>query len=115
MTIDSFTAELALSTISNISANKNIEIFADILRGMKDNDPVPSEVVAFVENNIDKPVKVLGTSYKAVIHACNKSSKGFYPGIRYPVYVKITETSDERFNNAIGCIFEYGLEQIQLL
>jgi len=64
---------------------------------------------------IGKPVRILYTSYKGTIHRCNKSVGGFYPGIQYPVYVKITESSDPRYDHAVGSVFEYGLDQIELI
>ena len=73
------------------------------------------EVIDFIESNIGKPVRILYTSYKGTIHRCNKSEGGFYPGIQYPVYVKITESSDPRYDHAVGSVFEYGLDQIELI
>ena len=115
MTIDSFTASVALSLIESNPTSSTIETLSSILKDMDDNDSVPNDVVAFIEINIGKPVKVLGTSYKGVIRSCNKAQGGFYPGVRYPVYVRITETDDARFQSIIGKSFEYGLDQIKLI
>ena len=41
------------------------------------------------------------------MHSCNKAQGGFYPGIRYPVYVRITETDDAIFECAIGQVKVY--------
>ena len=115
MTIDSFTASVALSLIESNPSSSTIEALSGILKDKGDNEPVPDDVVAFIESNIGNPVKVMGTSYKGVIHSCNKAQGGFYPGIRYPVYVRITETDDAIFECAIGQVFEYELDQIKLL
>lgn len=115
MTIDSFTASVALSLIESNPSSSTIEAFYGILKDKGDSEPVPDDVVAFIESNIGNPVNVMGTSYKGVIHSCNKAQGGFYPGIRYSVYVRIIETDNAKFQSAIGQVFEYGLDQIKLL
>lgn len=91
---------------------------SSLLNSLGESDPIPAEVVTFVESNIGKPVNILHTAYKGVIHSCNKSQRGFYPGVCYPVYVKITDVGVEYANKlttALGDIFEYGLEQIEFI
>lgn len=115
MTTDSFTASAMLSAIATNNNEETVNALSSLLNSLGENDPVPEEVIAFVESNIGKPVNILHTDYKGVIHSCNKAQRGFYPGVRFPVYVQITETSDLKFEKAIGSVFEYGLDQITFI
>ena len=62
---------------------------------------------------IGAPVKVLYTTYTGVVHGHNERLGGFYPGIRYPVYVQITACDDPKFERAVGDVFEYGIGQLE--
>jgi len=115
MITDSFTASVMFSAIATNNNEETVNALSSLLNSLGESDPVPAEVVTFVESNIGKSVNVLHTAYKGVIHSCNKSQRGFYPGVRFPVYVRITETGNSKFEKAIGSVFEYGLDQIELI
>lgn len=57
-------------------------------------------------------VHVKGTSYIGVIHGFNTSLGGFYPGVRYPIFVKITKSENPKRANVPGSVFEYDLSQV---
>ena len=57
-------------------------------------------------------VHVKGTSYIGVIHGFNTSLGGFYPGVRYPIFVKITKSENPKRANVPGSVFEYDLTQV---
>ncbi len=58
-------------------------------------------------------VKVMGTGYIAEVVKYNKNLGGFYPGVRYPVLVKIIRSKDKKFRKAVGMIFEYTPDQLK--
>lgn len=64
---------------------------------------------------VGAPVKVLWTSYTGVVHGHNERLGGFYPGVRYPIYVRITACEDEKFQKAVGSVFEYGMDQMEAI
>ena len=64
---------------------------------------------------LNAEVVVLGTSYTGKISGYNTRTGGFYPGERYPIYITIESTSNTRFDDAVGCTFEYGYEQIAVV
>jgi len=64
---------------------------------------------------IGSKVKINPTSYIGIVDSYNERTGGFYPGIRYPVNVKIISTEDVAFNTAIGKVFEYGADQLSLI
>ena len=115
MTTDSFTASVMLSAIATNNNEESVNALSSLLNSLGENDPVPAEVVTFVESNIGKSVNVLHTAYKGVIHSCNKSQRGFYPGVREPVYVKITGSVPPGLDQAIGMVFEYSLDRITFI
>lgn len=57
-------------------------------------------------------VRVKDTSYIGVIHRFNTSLGGFYPGVRYPIFVKITKSEDPKWATVAGSVFEYELNQV---
>ena len=61
---------------------------------------------------IGSVVKINLTSYTAEVVGFNTALGGFYPGIRYPVRVKIVASKDPRFGNAVGDMFEYNMESL---
>ena len=40
---------------------------------------------------------------------------GFYPGVRYPIYVRIAATGDPKFEAAVGKVYEYGMDQMEVI
>lgn len=64
---------------------------------------------------VDDPVVVKHTSYTGVITGFNNRLGGLYTGARYPLFVKITSTTNEKRQDAVGCTFEYMLDQIEKL
>ena len=93
-----------------------------ILTLVKNLGPKPGEAaqleallqIARERYPIGAPVKVLYTTYTGVVHGHNERLGGFYPGIRYPVYVQITACDDPKFERAIGDVFEYGIDQLEV-
>lgn len=94
-----------------------------VLRLVKELGPQPGEEaqlnallqLARERYPVGTPVKVLWTSYTGVVHGHNERLGGFYPGVRYPVYVRITSTEDPKFAEAVGRVFEYGLDQMEVV
>jgi len=60
-------------------------------------------------------VEVKGTSYIGRVHGFNERLGGFYPGVRYPVLVRIihNDSNSTRFNDVPGSVFEYDIEQLE--
>ena len=107
MTFDGVTAGLLLQAANNGSSQEDVyKLFKD-LQGEKDA-PTP-EVIELVTSWIGRTCKIKYTSHTGIITGANTSEHGFYPGGRFPVYVKITASGMEK---AIGSTFEYGLDQI---
>ena len=106
--MDGFTAGILLGAAKN---GANSDEVAEIYKSLKSNeDDGPSaEAIAFVEANKGKPCKVAYTSHIGVIHGLNTARSGFYPGSRFPVYVKISN------GEAAGRVLEYDLEQVVLV
>ena len=63
----------------------------------------------------DDPVVIKDTSFTGVVVGFNNHLGGLYTGARYPLFVKITSTTNEKRQNAVGCTFEYMLDQIEKL
>jgi len=65
--------------------------------------------------SIGDMVEVKGTSYIGRVHGFNERLGGFYPGVRYPVLVRIIHNDDNsaRFNYVDGCVFEYDHKQLE--
>lgn len=102
--MDGFTASCLLDAASKPGANHD-EI-ADLYKTLKkDEGGATKEATEFVEKNLGSSCKVLHTCYTGVIEGLNNSIFGFYPGSRFPVYVKITSSSDPEFERAVGSIF----------
>lgn len=63
---------------------------------------------------IGAKVKILHTGYTGEVVSYNNRLGGFYPGVRYPVCVRITYSEKVEFRErAVGSIFEYGMEQLK--
>lgn len=60
---------------------------------------------------IGSVVNVIGTTYVGEVVQYNERDFGFYPGYRYPVYVKIIYATRDP-HNAVGMTFEYSLDNI---
>ncbi|NTV78158.1 MAG: hypothetical protein HGA25_03190 [Clostridiales bacterium] len=110
MSMDGITAGLLLQAASNGNSQEDVYKLYKDLQGDKDA-PTP-EVIELVTSWIGSKCKILHTSHIGVVVRANTSETGLYAGGRYPAYVKITESGMER---AVGCTFEYGLDQIELL
>lgn len=110
MSMDGVTAGLLLqATMNGQSHDQVYKLFKD-LQG--DRDAPTPEVIELVTSWIGRKCNIKLTTHKAVVLGPNTSEHGFYPGGRFPVYVRITHSS---MPDAIGCKFEYGLDQIELL
>lgn len=60
-------------------------------------------------------VEVFGTDYVGEVVSYNKKLGGFYPGVRYPVNVKIIHSPSERFKTAIGKVFECTFDNLNVI
>ena len=61
-------------------------------------------------------IKVKNTGYTAKVVRYNTNLGGFYPGVRYPIIVKITHSNDFKFRKgAVGSTFEYTTDQLELV
>ncbi len=60
-------------------------------------------------------VEIIGTNYVGEVVSYNKSLGGLYPGVRYPVNVKIIHSPSERFKTAIGKVFEYTFDNLSVI
>lgn len=110
MTFDAFTAEAMLQAATNTSKNSSDQL-ADLYKNLKSkNDGGPSQAdIDFFNTNKGKTVKILYTSHVGILHELNTSTHGFYPGSRFPFYVKMTA------GPAVDSIFEYDRDQVQLI
>lgn len=74
------------------------------------------EMIALAKENfsIGEEVEIVGTSYIGKVTNFNTRTHGFYPGDRYPVFVKIIRILSPPSPNTakIGDIFEYGIDQL---
>lgn len=55
-------------------------------------------------------VKVKHTTHIGIVDRYNHKLGGFYPGLRYPIYVYIIYSDCEK---AVGNFFEYGANQLE--
>ena len=111
--IDSFSAQILLQTAVN-NPDKVDEV-ADLYKMLKsNNDGGPSrEAVLFFEKYRDCIVKVKRTGYHGVVYMLNTATGGFYPGSRYPIHVQITSADDPKFQDAVGQVFEYDIDDLE--
>jgi hypothetical protein len=106
---DGFTAGVLLSAAQNPSNHDSVYKLYKSLQNAGDAAPAP-EIVSFIEAKIGMPCTIKLTSHKGIVKGVNMASCGFYPGSRYPVVVEITDSS---MQEAIGEVFEYGLDQVE--
>lgn len=110
MSMDGVTAGLLLqATMNGQSHDQVYQLFKD-LQG--DRDAPTPEVIELVESWKGKKCKIKYTSHIGEVVGPNTSDRGFYPGGRFPAYVKILKSGME---SAVGQVFEYGLDQVELL
>ncbi len=114
MSMDAFTAELLLSAVSNTADENQRNEILDLSKQLQGEGPAP-DAAAFFETHQGKLCRVKHTCYTGIVHKLNTSTGGFYPGKLYPIYVKITHSSESEFERAVGSVFEYALNQIELI
>ena len=114
MSIDKFTAEQLLTAIKNGGDGDQVADLYKQINGASEEGPTKEQVDVFIENQ-GKVVTIKGTSMTGLVERLNTSTRGFYPGGRYPIYVKIL--TDERTNqfNAIGKKLEYDIDQLEVM
>lgn len=111
--IDSVSAGLLLQIAAS---PKNIDKAADLYKSFNKPEGGPSkEAIAFFNANKGKKCSIKYTDYIGEIVKLNTSDGGFYPGNRFPIYVKILESTNGKYPEAVGQVFEYDLPQIQTL
>ena len=114
MSMDKFTAEQLLSAIKNGGDNDQMADLYKQIKGASEEGPTKEQIDFFIENQ-GKIVAIKGTNMSGLVERLNTSTRGFYPGGRYPIYVKIL--TDERTNhhNSVGETFEYGIDQLEVI
>lgn len=110
MTIDTFTAATLLNAAINGADHDQLNKLHKSLQN--ENDAPSQELIDYVNSIVNRKCKIKATSHKGIIVRANLSTCGFYPGGRYPAYVRITESGMEK---AIGNTYEYSLDQIELI
>ena len=61
---------------------------------------------------IGDTVFVKYTGYTGKVVGYNNSLGGFYPGIRFPVLVRITHADDPKWDDVVGSVYQYQLDQL---
>lgn len=107
---DGFTAGALLSAAMQPGNQDEVYNLYKSLKNNSDGPPAP-DVISFIEARIGKQCEVAHASHRGIVHGVNMASCGFYPGSRYPIFVKITDSS---MKEAIGDIYEYDLEQVKI-
>lgn len=116
MTIDSATAGMLVDYIGKHACDQQkLGDVVDIIKELPSSNGPSETARKFFELNQGKRVKVKSTSYTGTLIKLNESTQGFYPGSLFPFYVRIETTEKENYNNAIGCVFEYGEDQVELI
>lgn len=72
----------------------------------------PDKVRDFVNANVGANITFNNKDYTGTIHKYNESRGGFYCGLRYPMYVRITGTTSDKPCDAVGYVYEYGVDEI---
>ena len=112
MSMDKFTAEQLLYAIKNGGDNEKVADLYKQINGASEEGPTKEQVDFFIENQ-GKVVTIKGTSMTGLVERLNTSTRGFYPGGRYPIYVKIL--TDTRPVDSVGRTFEYDIDQLEVM
>lgn len=112
MSMDKFTAEQLLTAIKNGGDNDQVADLYKQINGASEEGPSKEQVDFFIENQ-GKVVTIKGTSMTGLVERLNTSTRGFYPGSRYPIYVKIL--TDTRPVDSVGRTFEYDIDQLEVI
>lgn len=110
--MDSTTSSMLLELKKKGHDNEEI---ADLYRVLNKKENGPSvEATTWYYENKGKTVSIGGCiNLVGVVVGLNLNTSGLYTGDRYPIKVIISE--DDRYEyNAIGCTFEYGINQLEL-
>ena len=105
--MDSFTAKVLLEATAKSGDDRVADLYKEI-NNKVDGGPT-KEARDFFEQHQGKPCKIKHTSREGIVYRLNEATRGFYPGSRYPIKVQITN------GEAAGAIFEYDLEQIEIV
>jgi hypothetical protein len=54
-------------------------------------------------------VCVKDTTHIGIIESYNERLGGFYPGVRYPINIRVLYST---LSKAVGCVFEYAADQL---
>ena len=110
MSVDTFTAQVMLQAVAN-NPGQTQDAIADLYKSLtsKEDGGPSQEDIDFFNEHKGKKVSIKHTTHIGHLIELNTSTGGFYPGSRFPFYVKMSE------GKAVGQIFEYDREQIQLL
>ena len=112
MSMDKFTAEQILSAIKNGGDTEKVADLYKQINGASEEGPTKEQVDFFIENQ-GKVVTIKGTSMTGLVERLNTSTRGFYPGGRYPIYIKIL--TDIRPVDSVGRTFEYDIDQLEVM
>lgn len=70
------------------------------------------EAVKWFNGNRGKKVKIVGTGIVGIVKELNPRNRGLYNNERYPIHVEITKHPR---SDGIGCVFEYSLDQLEVI
>lgn len=86
MSYDKFTAT---ACVNALKSGANPERIWDAVKGLNNQGGPSDEAIEWFKANEGKRVKVKTTGYIGTVEKLNTSNGGFYPGSRYPIYVRI--------------------------
>lgn len=112
MSMDQFTAGQLLSALKNGGDSDGVATLYKQIKGANEEGPNEEQVKFFLENE-GKVVIIKGTGMSGIVTRLNTSTRGFYPGGRYPIYVKIL-TDNRTEHNSVGQTFEYDIDQLEV-
>ena len=110
--MDGFTAKTMLEALAGSNDVERNSVYA-LYKELKANSQgLPENIIEQIDSWKGKVCSIKDTGYKGIIQGANRAVGGFYSGITFPVLVKITESDDPKYISAIGCVFEYSIEQV---
>lgn len=106
--MDKFTANMLLE-VAKIDNDTGADLYKEF--NVVEGGPTQEAYDFFIANK-GKLVQINGTNMYGYVKELNTSTRGFYPGYRYPIYVKICKDERTEFS-ALGKTFEYSLDQLK--
>jgi hypothetical protein len=109
MKIDPITASALLAVLGINNTEEVLKVYK--LFTQRGGEGVTPDQIKWFLTNKGKQVKVNGTDHVGIVFRLNESTHGMYNGLRYPIYVEITKSS----NGSTGAIFEYSIDQLEII